>query len=115
MEIYVYGFAGQGGRFQISTEGGSEPRWAPDGRSVYYRDGDRMIAVPVSTSAGFTAGAPRVLFEGFYTRMGWQQANYDIAPDGKRFLMVRGDAQRLPTSIDLVTNWFEELRAITAK
>jgi len=115
MEVYVYGFAGQGGRVQISTEGGSEPRWAPDGRTLYYRDADRMLAVPVSTSAAFSAGAPRMLFEGSYTRMGWQQANYDVAPDGKRFLMVRGDAPRLPTSIDVVTNWFDELRGLTAK
>ncbi|HEX6323931.1 MAG TPA: protein kinase [Vicinamibacterales bacterium] len=111
-EIYVHGFAGQGGRTPISTEGGAEPRWAPDGRALYYRNGDRMMAVPVDTAGAFSAGAPRVLFEGSFTRLGWQQANYDIAPDGKAFLMVRGDSQQLPTSIEIVTNWFEELKAI---
>jgi eukaryotic-like serine/threonine-protein kinase len=111
-EIYVHAFAGQGGRLQVSTEGGIEPRWAPDGRALYFRDGDRMMAVPLETGAALNPGTPRVLFEGSYTRMGWPQANYDVAPNGKAFLMVRGDAQRLPTSINVIANWFEELRAI---
>ncbi|HUF25169.1 MAG TPA: protein kinase [Vicinamibacterales bacterium] len=111
-EIYAHAFAGQGGRTQLSTAGGTEPRWAPDGRALYFRDGDRMMAVPVETGAALNPGTPRVLFEGSYTRMGWLQANYDVAPNGKAFLMVRGDAQRLPTSINVIANWFEELRAI---
>ena len=111
-EVYVYGFAGQGGRTPISLEGGTEPRWARDGRTLYYRNRDQMIAVPVQTAGSFTAGTPRVLFEGSFTRLGWHQANYDVVPGGRGFLMIRGNDQRLPTSIDLITNWFEELRAI---
>jgi hypothetical protein len=53
------------------------------------------------------------LFEGRYTRMGWPQANYDVAPDG-RFLMIRGDEQVLPTTLRAVLNWSEELRRGTA-
>ncbi len=111
-EVYVRGFAGQGGRASISTVGGSEPRWARDGRTLYFRHGDQMMAVPVQGAETFTAGAPRVLFEGAFARLGWAQANYDVAPDGRGFLMIRGSSLGLPTSIDVAANWFEELRAL---
>ncbi len=111
-EVYVRGFAGQGGRTSISTQGGAEPRWARDGRTLYFRQGDQMMAVPVQGAATFTAGAPRVLFEGAFARLGWTQANYDVAPDGKGFLMIRGSSLGLPTSLDVAANWFEELRVV---
>jgi len=111
-EIYVRGFAGQGGRTPISNDGGSEPRWARDGRTLYFRDGAQMMAVPVQTGQTFTPGTPRVLFEGSYARLGWAQANYDVAPGGRGFLMIKGNSQGLPTSIDVATHWFEQLRAL---
>jgi serine/threonine-protein kinase len=112
-EIYVQGFPGSGGKWQVSTEGGNEPQWSRDGRELFYRSADRMMAVTIETRPAFRASAPRVLFEGRYTRMGWPQANYDVAPDG-RFLMIRGDEQVLPTTLRAVLNWSEELRRGTA-
>ena len=66
-EVFVQPFAGPGGRSQISTDGGSEPVWSRDGRELFYLNGDRMMAVEITTAPAFRAGAPRLLFEGRYT------------------------------------------------
>jgi hypothetical protein len=72
-----------------------------------------MMAVTIETQPAFRAGAPQVLFEGRYARIGWPQANYDVAADG-RFLMISGEEQALPTTLRAVLNWSEELRRGTA-
>src|SRR5439155_12260300 len=104
-EIYVQPFAGPGGRWPISTEGGSEPVWARNGREIFYRNGGKMMVVDITTQPGFSAGAPRLLFEGPYVRGAWTPY-YDVAPDGQRFLM----AECPPAQINVVLNWFEELK-----
>ena len=65
-EIYVQPYPGPGGKWQISTEGGTEPVWNPNGRELFYRSGDKMMAVDIATQPGFAAGKPRMLFEGPY-------------------------------------------------
>jgi eukaryotic-like serine/threonine-protein kinase len=65
-EIYVQPYPGPGGKWQISTDGGTEPVWNPNGRELFYRSGDKMMAVDIATQPGFAAGRPRVLFEGPY-------------------------------------------------
>jgi serine/threonine-protein kinase len=112
-EVYVQAFPSPGGKWQISTEGGNEPQWSRDGRELFYRAADKMMAVTIETQPTFRASAPKVLFEGRYARIGWPQANYDVAADG-RFLMIRGEEQALPTTLRAVLNWSEELRRGTA-
>ena len=65
-EIYVQPYPGPGGKWQISTEGGTEPVWNPNGRELFYRSGDKMMAVDIATQPSFAAGKPRMLFEGPY-------------------------------------------------
>jgi len=105
-EIYVEAFPDRGGRWQISTEGGREPAWARNGRELFYRNGDRLMAVPVSTAPAFSAGTPSMLFEGRYLSNP-DRTRYDVSPDGQRFLMIKGEAA--PTQITLVLDWFQEL------
>jgi len=71
-----------------------------------------MMAVEIATQPGFTAGKPRVLFEGQYRPSPATFPNYDVSPDGQRFLMLRPveQAQAAPTQINVVLNWFEELK-----
>ena len=88
--------------------------WAPDGRELFYRRDDALMAVPVQTEPSFTQGTPEVLFEGPYV-LG-PGRNYDVAPDGQRFLMITEgggaeDTSAAPTII-VVQNWFEELRRL---
>jgi eukaryotic-like serine/threonine-protein kinase len=111
-EIYVQPYPGPGGKWLISTEGGTEPAWNPNGRELFYRSGDKMMAVEIATQPGFAAGTPRMLFEGRYERAPVPIANYDVSRDGQRFLMLKPSesAGAAPTQINVVLNWFEELK-----
>jgi eukaryotic-like serine/threonine-protein kinase len=111
-EIYVQPYPGPGGKWQISTEGGTEPMWNPNGRELFYRRGRKMVAVEIATRPGFAAGKPRVLFEGEYVPTPLTFPNYDVSPDGQRFLMLKPAeaAEGAPTQINVVLNWFEELK-----
>jgi serine/threonine-protein kinase len=104
-EIYVVPYPGPGGKSQISTDGGTTPRWASNGRELFYRNGDKVMAVEVQTGAAFSTGTPKTLFE--------KAGQYDVAPDGKRFLMVKAQAaaaQGQQNELQVVVNWLEELR-----
>jgi hypothetical protein len=107
--VYVQPFPGPGGKVQISTDGGTEPVWTRNGE-LFYRNGDKMMAVEIATQPTLRAGQPRLLFSGPY-RGGGASANYDVTPDGQRFLMVKDSAQATTvTQINVVLNWFEELK-----
>jgi Tol biopolymer transport system component len=111
-EVYVQPYPGPGGKWQVSTEGGTEPAWNPNEHELFYRSGDKMMAVDIATQPSFTAGKPRVLFEGPYLRAPGTTTNYDLSRDGQRFLMVKRSeqAEAAPTQINVVLNWFEELK-----
>jgi eukaryotic-like serine/threonine-protein kinase len=112
-EVYVQPFPGPGGKWQISTEGGTEPAWNRNGRELFYRSGNKMMALDISTQPSFSAGKPRMLFEGQYFTSDWPLIGtaYDVSPDGQRFLMVKPTEQASgATQINVVLNWFEELK-----
>jgi Tol biopolymer transport system component len=110
-EIYVQPYPGPGGKWQISTEGGAEPMWNPNGRELFYRSGGKMMAVDIATQPSFASGKPRMLFEGQYSPAPGATPNYDVSPDGQRFLMLKPVEQaQAATQIVVVQNWFEELK-----
>jgi dipeptidyl aminopeptidase/acylaminoacyl peptidase len=118
-EVYVQLFPGRGGKVQISTQGGIEPVWSRNGRELFYRNSDKMMAVEIRSRrdsdgafpSGFSAGVPRLLFEGHYQYSGLVTSDYDVSPDGQRFLMVQpGGPEQTPTQIRVVLNWFTELQ-----
>ncbi len=111
-EVYVQPYPGPGGKWLISTEGGVEPVWNPNGRELFYRNGDKMMAVEITTQPAFSAAKPKVLFEGKYLPTPVTFPNYDVSPDGQRFLMLKPSEQEAaaPTQINVVLNWFEELK-----
>jgi serine/threonine-protein kinase len=117
-EVYVRPYPGPGPVDQVSTEGGYEPCWSPDGREIYYRrsGGDQMLAVSFITDGPSPqVGKPRLLFEGNY-RVPPSIAfgrTYDLSPDGKRFLMIQeSEPPPPPTQYNIVLNWFEELKRL---
>jgi serine/threonine-protein kinase len=114
-EVYVQPFPGPGGKYQISTEGGTEPVWNPKGKELFYRSGDKMMAVDVATQPSFSVGKPRMLFQGPYVATTLTLPLYDVYPDGQRFVMMKpGEATAASslTQIVVVQNWFEELKRL---
>jgi Tol biopolymer transport system component len=113
VEVWVRPFPGQGGKWQISNEGGHEALWSKDGRRLFYRRQDQAWVVDVRTDAGFAAGKPRLLFKQRFG-MTWPSPNWDLAPDGGSFLMVKPEETRLEpvTEMILVQNWLEELKRL---
>ena len=110
-EIYVRPYPGPGGKWQVSTEGGTEPVWNPKGRELFYRVGNKMMAVDIITEPTFSAGKPRMLFEGPYVPTPRSFPDYDVSPDGQHFLMLKPRAESQgPSQINVVQNWFEELK-----
>ena len=108
-EVYVRPFP-RGGKVQISTEGGKEPMWSRDGRELFYRNGEKMMAVAISAGSQLSPGRPTLLFEGPYDlKIGSGASNYDVARDG-RFVMIHTEAGT--TQVTLVQNWFEELKRL---
>jgi len=112
-EVYVQPYPGPGGKWPMSSDGGTEPAWSPDGRELFYRRGEQVLAVPVQVKPDFSAGVARVLFEGPYDTLVGAR-NYDVAPDGKRFVMVRSDTNAVPQRFYVVSNWPDELKARAA-
>ena len=80
-EVYIRAFPGPAG--QVSPAGGSEPVWSHDGQELYYRNGDRMLAVRISRRPTLTVSAPRTLFEGRYLRTDTGGAGYDVSATGR--------------------------------
>ncbi len=113
-EVYVQSYPGPGGRWTISTQGGTEPVWSADGRELFYRHGSQMMVVDISTAPTFAPGTPRRLFEG-YELNPYGLPNYDVSPDGKRFLMVQSDSGAAPTQLNVVLNWTEEVQRLVRR
>lgn len=87
VEIYVRPFPGPGGKWAVSTGGGDQPLWNPNGREIFYRDGTNVIAASVSTSPTFAVLSRKVLFEDPYENAGTE--DWHVFPDGNHFAMVR--------------------------
>ncbi len=111
-EVYVQPYPGPGPKESISTEGGREPAWSRDGRELVYRHGTKMMAVEVKTQPGFAAGAPRLLFEGRFDPKPCCGLNYDVTPDGERFVMIQQEGELELSQIHLITHWVEELKRL---
>jgi len=104
-EVYVVPYPGPGARTQISLDGGTQPRWNPGGSELFFRSGDALMAVDVQTGATLGAGTPHALFER-------AAADYDVSPDGQRFLMLKpaqGEGASA-SELHVVLNFFDELR-----
>ena len=115
-EVYVQPFSvtGPRGKEQVSVDGGTEPVWAQDSPELFYRSGDKMMAVAIETEPEFAIGPPKVLFEGRFVRTGpvHLRRNYDVSLDGRRFLMMQREQDLVPTEIIVVLNGFEELKRL---
>jgi hypothetical protein len=113
LEVYVLPIplTGEKGSM-VSTNGGWEPLWSPDGKELFYRNGIRWWVVSFETDPEFNPGKPELLFEvpGFVNKEG---LSYDVLPGEERFLMVQSEETSTTSSkIEVVVNWFEELKRL---
>ena len=110
-EVYVQSFPASGGKWQVSNGGGGSPRWRRDGRELFYLSADgKLMAVEVDGSSDtFEARVPRPLFE---PRVGAISGDspYDVAADGRRFLVKVLVEETVPAPVTVVLNWTADLK-----
>lgn len=106
-QLYVVGVGDNQGKWQVSANGGDQPRWSQDGKQLYYQDfGYDILAVPVQQTGGaLQFGAPRVLVSHWSAPVVF----YDVAPGGKKILLDR-ISQQVSQSVTVVTNFASELK-----
>jgi serine/threonine-protein kinase len=104
-EIYVLDLSPGGGRWQISTEGGEEPRWSPNGNELFYRNDTVFMSAPITTKGGFEAGTPKPLFTGVFNLRSNSGVSYDVDPKKDRFLMIRPSSENMSSDVRVVVNW----------
>jgi WD40-like Beta Propeller Repeat len=104
-DVYVAPFPAGQPQWKVSTGGGWLPVWSRTGRELFYRAGDRMMAVPVTLDGTFTSGTPRTLFEGRYFEADPGSPNYDVTPDGQRFLLVQPGSTEGPDRLNVIQGW----------
>jgi dipeptidyl aminopeptidase/acylaminoacyl peptidase len=111
-QVYVAPFPGPGGRYQISTDGGQQPRWRQDGKELFFLSRDRkLMAVSVKMGPSLEFSPPATLFE---TRAhepltAEEFFIYDVSADGQQFLIdVNAEQNSLPP-VDIILNWASQL------
>ncbi len=108
-EIYVQPYPGPGGKWQVSTAGGTNPVWRRDGKEIFYIAPDRkMMSVAVNPGAAFEVASPQALFQTLVKDAPDRQ--YDVSADGQRFLINTGASEAAPAPITLVQNWTAALK-----
>jgi serine/threonine-protein kinase len=107
-QVYLQAFPGPGERVQVSTEGGSEPVWAPNGSELYFRTPTKFMAVDVKARPALAVGKPRLLFEGEFRLT---HHDYGLLPDGRHFIMIQPVGKKPPAELHVVVNWSDELKA----
>ena len=116
-EVYVRPYPNvDTGRWQVSTNGGKQPVWSSDGDVLYYAAGHpaarQMQSVTVNTDSGFQSGAPTPVFD--FRQEGYAELrNYDLHPDGDRFLLVTRDkVLQSDEQLVYVHNWLDEVERL---
>jgi hypothetical protein len=100
----------------VSISGGTLPVWGRNGRELFYINGRQELAtIAVRPGGTFSAAEPRPLFSASAYNLATSAGAYDVAPDGRRFLMVRPLTGPSETELVLVQNWLEELRTRVKK
>jgi serine/threonine-protein kinase len=118
MQVYVRPLNGEG-KWQISSDGGHFPRWSKNGKELFFRalrESQIMVAKYRVVGNSFQHGRAELWSPGQFTDRGLA-ANFDVAPDGKQFAVLKvpdtsESTERALDKIVLVQNVFEELRRV---
>src|SRR5262249_48674113 len=109
-QVYVRSFPEPGGKWSVSPTGGSNPIWAKNRRELFYRGPEGLMVVSYTVQGtNFEAAAPRLLI----AKKGLSPF-FDVASDGKRFMVVENDTSNDRVSVTFVLNFFDELRRLAS-
>jgi hypothetical protein len=103
---------GDSGKHQVSLDGGIGPVWAPNGREIFFRNGNAVLSADISLTPQFRVGRSRVLFTGNYAAANIFRPGYDMTPDGNAFIMVQPYDENVVSRMIVAVNWFEELKRL---
>ena len=108
-QVYVRQFPKGEGQWQVSSQGGAQPRWSKDGKELFYVESGTLMAIEVSTSPSFTTGATTRLFQ--HPNLVTEH-RYDVSADGQRFVLIETveSEEAKASSIHVVENWFTQFR-----
>lgn len=114
-EVFVQPFPEGGRRWRISTDGGLEPLWSADGKELFFRKGDDLLCVAVTTQPEFRVSKPRPVLTGQYGRQnGYGHPAYSVTRDGRSFLMLEPVEKDNPgvAEVHVILNWTEEVKRL---
>jgi len=106
-QTFVRPFPGPGPRVQVSAGNGREPVWARDGRSLYYRDGQKIVRAALKFGEVPEVVSRTALYDDTFSSW-WDVASYDVARDGS---VIAVQARKENLQLVVITNWREQLRA----
>jgi serine/threonine-protein kinase len=107
-QVYAVRSADGGGKVQLSTDGGTDPVWAASGRELFYRNGDRILSVGIESKATLGVGKAQQLFS--MAMVHRESPTYAVTRDGQHFLMVKESETEAARQLNVVVNWFEDLK-----
>ncbi|HSG00887.1 MAG TPA: protein kinase [Vicinamibacterales bacterium] len=114
-EVWVKPVSGDGGKVKVSTGEAFTAAWSGDGNRLFYQQAGAMMAVDLGRDENPVVGTRQKLFDG-----GWalspfargEHARFEVMPDGEHFLMVRHESEAIPNRINIVVNWYDELKRL---
>jgi Tol biopolymer transport system component len=108
-EVYVEAMPPGVGKWQVSVDGGEQPTWRRDGRELFFLAPDaKMMAVDIGAGQQFSPGIPHALFQSQATASQFVR-NYDVTPDGQRFIVALATSDLADQPITVVLNWWAAL------
>ena len=103
-EVHVQSYPDGSNRTVVSRDGGTQPRWSPDGKELFYVTGEALVAVAFRPDGSF--GPPRRLFDRSpFLLTDYRFQTYQPSADGQRFLMIRRDEGFVPRQLNVILNW----------
>jgi eukaryotic-like serine/threonine-protein kinase len=111
-ELYIRSFSVDGSlgkAIPATTQGGGRPRWSPDGKLIYYRKSTELMVMDIDTTEGRPTSAPRVAVD-LESKL-LIADDFATLPGGKLLMIHKGPEEAKPTHVEVILNWFEELKA----
>ena len=109
-QVYVVSYPEPIVNKKVSTNGGTDPIWSTNDKELFYRSGNKMMAVTIETKPELKIGDPAILFEKHYSD---KSQGYDVSDDGQRFLMIKPIEEEV-NQLVAVPNFFEELKRLVS-